>query len=523
MSWKNLKIGVRLGIGFALLMALMLVIAVASAWRMQQIQGNLDFIVNDNNVKIAAANRMADVVRDVAISVRDMIFLEQDGEIARQWAMIAERRKDYAANAEALQRLVQDDAGKALLARVAGHRNIVVPLVDKAAALGRRNLKEQATLVLLEEVREPQAKWIGAMRELVRYQEQKASEMAGQAREEYAQARNRTFALTAIAIALGSVFAWLITHSITGPLNRAVQVARTVAAGDLSSRVEVTTSEETGKLLDALRHMNENLVRIVADVRAGTETISTASGEIASGNLDLSARTEQQASSLEETASSMEELTSTVKLNADNAHQANRLALSASEVAARGGNVVAQVVETMGSINESSRKIVDIIGGYRQHRLPDQYPGAECRSGGGARRRTGARLRRGRVRSAQPGPALRRSGQAGQGPDRQLRGENRYRQRPWWARAGATMEEIVDSIRRVTDIVGEISSATHEQTLGIEQINRAISEMDSVTQQNAALVEEASAAASAMEQQACGLARAVSVFHLGPAPHAGVR
>ncbi|XLZ69775.1 methyl-accepting chemotaxis protein [Massilia sp. SR12] len=522
MSWKNLKIGVRLGIGFALLMALMLVIAVASAWRMQQIQGNLDFIVNDNNVKIAAANRMADVVRDVAISVRDMIFLEQDGEIARQWAMIAERRKDYAANAEALQRLVQDDAGKALLARVAGHRNIVVPLVDKAAALGRRNLKEQATLVLLEEVREPQAKWIGAMRELVRYQEQKASEMAGQAREEYAQARNRTFALTAIAIALGSVFAWLITHSITGPLNRAVQVARTVAAGDLSSRVEVTTSEETGKLLDALRHMNENLVRIVADVRAGTETISTASGEIASGNLDLSARTEQQASSLEETASSMEELTSTVKLNADNAHQANRLALSASEVAARGGSVVAQVVETMGSINESSRKIVDIIGvidsiAFQTNILALNAAVEAARAGEQGR---GFAVVASEVRNL----AQRSAAAARQVKDLiDSSVEKIDTGSALVGQAGATMEEIVDSIRRVTDIVGEISSATHEQTLGIEQINRAISEMDSVTQQNAALVEEASAAASAMEQQACGLARAVSVFHLGPAPHAGVR
>ena len=515
MSWKNLKIGVRLGIGFALVMLLMLVIAVASAWRMQQIQRNLDFVVNDNNVRIAATSRMADVVRDVAVSVRDMIFLDEEREIARQQAYIGERRKDYLANMEVLARLVQDDAGQALLAAVARHRNTVVPLVDKAAALGRTDRKEDATRVLLDEVREPQARWIGALRELARHEEHKAREMVEQARQEYAQARNRTAALTFIAMALGSLLAWLITRSITAPLNKAVQVARTVAAGDLTSHVEVTTSEETGKLLGALRHMNENLVKIVADVRAGTETISTASGEIASGNLDLSARTEQQASSLEETASSMEELTSTVKLNADNAQQANRLALTASDVAARGGDVVAQVVETMGSINESSRKIVDIIGvidsiAFQTNILALNAAVEAARAGEQGRGFTvvASEVRNLAQRSA---AAARQIKDLIDSSVEQIDAGSMLA-----GQAGATMQEIVTSIRRVTDIMGDISNATHEQTIGIEQINRAISEMDSVTQQNAALVEEASAAASAMEAQACGLARAVSVFHLGP-------
>ncbi|MGE5649803.1 MAG: methyl-accepting chemotaxis protein [Bacillota bacterium] len=308
------------------------------------------------------------------------------------------------------------------------------------------------------------------------------------------------------------VGAWLL-RAISRPLEAAVRLADDVAAGDLTRRIEVTSGDEFGRLMLALKNMSESLVRIVGQVRSGTDAIVTASHQIASGNMDLSARTEQQASSLEETASSLEELTSTVKQNADNARQANSLARSASDVAGHGGVVVSQVVGTMGSINESSRKIVDIIGvidgiAFQTNILALNAAVEAARAGEQGR---GFAVVATEVRNlAQRSAAAAREIKAliGDSVEKVDAGSRLVDQ------AGATMQQVVDSIRRVTDIMGEIAVASEEQTSGIEQINQAVAQMDQVTQQNAALVEEAAAASQAMQEQAAGLARAVSAFRL---------
>ncbi|GJI93467.1 hypothetical protein RugamoR57_01850 [Duganella caerulea] len=313
--------------------------------------------------------------------------------------------------------------------------------------------------------------------------------------------------------ALSLFTAWYITRGIVGPIRHAVRVARTVAGGDLSSHIEIRSRDEIGQLSAALKEMNASLISIVSEVRGGTEAIGTASSEIAAGNMDLSERTERQAGSLEETASSMEELTSTVKQNAANALQANQLAVSASDVAGQGGAVVAQVVDTMASINASARKIVDIIAvidgiAFQTNILALNAAVEAARAGEQGR---GFAVVANEVRNlAQRSAAAAREikGLIGDSVGQVDAGAKLVDQ------AGVTMTEIVASVRRVTDIMSDIAAASQEQLSGIEHINGAIAEMDQTTQQNAALVEQASAAAATLRDQATHLQGAVGVFKL---------
>ncbi|OON64454.1 chemotaxis protein [Massilia sp. KIM] len=320
-----------------------------------------------------------------------------------------------------------------------------------------------------------------------------------------------------VSALMALVMAVQLARNIGSPLRRAVGLAQRVANGDLSANVQVRSKDEAGELMAALKHMNESLVSIVSQVRAGTAAIETASQEISAGNQDLSSRTEQQASSLEETASSMEELTSTVKQNADNARQANQLAANAAETATRGGAVVSEVVTTMGSINESARRIADIISvidgiAFQTNILALNAAVEAARAGEQGR---GFAVVAGEVRNL----AQRSANAAKEIKD--LIGDSVARVEAGSRlvdQAGRTMDEVVESVRRVSDIISEISAASDEQRAGIEQVNGAITQMDQVTQQNAALVEQAAAAAEAMREQAAGLAQLVGTFHLAQQP-----
>jgi methyl-accepting chemotaxis protein len=326
-----------------------------------------------------------------------------------------------------------------------------------------------------------------------------------------------TFAVLLIGIALGATVAWLLVRAISGPLEEAMTIANKVAGGDLTGQIAAQGNNEIGALLRALGKMKSNLAGIVAEVRSSTDTMSSASSQIAAGNMDLSGRTAEQAASLEQTASSMEQLTSTVKQNSDNAQQANELAMSASEVATKGGAVVAQVVVTMGSINESSKKIVDIIGvidgiAFQTNILALNAAVEAARAGEHGR---GFAVVASEVRNL----AQRSAGAAKE--IKQLIGDSVSKVGSGAKlvdQAGATMQEIVTSIQRVTDIMGEITQASREQASGLEQINQAIGHMDTITQQNVALVEEAAAAAGSLQDQAQALATVVSVFKLDSAP-----
>jgi methyl-accepting chemotaxis protein-1 (serine sensor receptor) len=326
----------------------------------------------------------------------------------------------------------------------------------------------------------------------------------------------------AFGLLLAGVIGAALVRGIVRPLEEAVRIAGAVAGGDLTQSIDVRSNDETGRLMRALKDMNDGLVRIVGQVRGGTDTIATASGQIAAGNLDLSSRTEQQAGSLEETASSMEELTSTVKQNADNARQANALAVSASEVAGKGGAVVAQVVDTMRAIDASSARIADIIGvidgiAFQTNILALNAAVEAARAGEQGRgfAVVASEVRNLAQRSAAAAKEIKTL--IDDSVHKVHHGSELVDQ------AGATMAEIVQSVSRVTDIMAEITAASQEQTAGIEQVNSAITQMDQATQQNAALVEEASAAAQSLREEAAALARAVGTFRLDAQVQAHVR
>ena len=333
----------------------------------------------------------------------------------------------------------------------------------------------------------------------------------------YTILRNSAAAAIVLGTLAAALFGYVLIRNIYRDLGSepdyAVAIAGQIAGGNLSVAVETAAGDRTS-LIYAMKSMRDNLARIVTEVRGGVQTIASASQQIASGNGDLSSRTEEQAASLEETASSMEELISTVKQNADNARQANQLAVTASEVAVKGGTVVSEVVETMGAINESARKIVDIIGvidgiAFQTNILALNAAVEAARAGEQGR---GFAVVASEVRSL-----AQRSASAAKEIKALI--DNSVEKVDAGSRlvdqAGATMQEVVESIRRVTDIMGEISAASAEQTAGIEQINQAVSQMDQTTQQNAALVEESAAASEAMREQADKLAEMVSVFKLG--------
>ena len=352
-----------------------------------------------------------------------------------------------------------------------------------------------------------------ALQDLITLQNTRAKAEHAAAVQAYSVVRTITVVAILIGLSLAVVIGVLLVRAITRPLNDAVRVAGGVAAGDLTQRIEVASQDETGQLMQAMKEMNESLARIVGQVRDGTEAIGVASREIATGNADLSSRTESQASSLEETASSMEELTGTVKQNAENARQANQLVASTAEIAAKGGTVVSEVVETMSSIKESSKKIADIIGvidgiAFQTNILALNAAVEAARAGEQGR---GFAVVASEVRSL----AQRSAGAAKEikaliedSVSKVETGDRLVDE------AGRTMGEIVTSVKRVTDIMSEIAAASHEQSAGIEQVNQAVGQMDEMTQQNAALVEEAAAAAESLREQAGKLAEAVSVFRV---------
>ena len=510
---KNMKVGTRLAIGFGLVILFVIGITLISISRLHDQDANSETTISEIYPKAAAAQTTSYLAMDIARIVRNLILVpEEKMRLTNKAALDADRKK-ITEFIEVLQKGAKSDKERDLVKAIFDTHSAYVSYTDDVIALAMATKAEEATKALYGEKYKTQAAYLGALKEMVTYQETMMHDGATQARTVFHSTLLLLGTLGALATLIAAVYAYLTTRSIVSPLKRALAVAHTVAGGDLTSRIEVTSNDETGQLLQALSNMNANLVKIVGEVRTGTETMATASGQIASGNLDLSSRTEQQAASLEETASSMEELTATVKQNADNAKQANQLAVTASGVAVKGGTVVSQVVDTMDSINASAKKIVEIIAvidgiAFQTNILALNAAVEAARAGEQGR---GFAVVASEVRSlAQRSAAAAKEIKTliGDSVDKVDAGSKLV------AEAGSTMNEIVDSVKHVTDIMAEIMAASQEQSAGIEQVNQAIGQMDQVTQQNAALVEEAAAAAASMQDQAGQLSQTVAVFKL---------
>jgi len=514
MKLANLSIGKRLALGFGAVSLMLVLISALSNASILRLNNGTREIVEHRIPAIEMSNRIDGQINIIAISVRNMMLNADPADRGQQMQAIEDARKVMTTTlAEIEPTLMAHAESIGILRRMETASASYLAGADQLVKLIQAGEDAQARAYLVNELR-PR---LGALQEAtgaeLALQKQFSAASAQDAAATYGSTIRQTWGLGLFALALAAGIAFWITRSITRPVARALEVANTVAAGDLTSRIDVTTRDETGQLLQALKTMNESLARTVGAVRAGTDTIAVAAEQVAAGSLDLSSRTEQQASALEETASSMEELTSTVRQNADNARQANKLAESASGVAARGGDVIHQVVDTMDEIQASSSKISDIIGvidgiAFQTNILALNAAVEAARAGEQGR---GFAVVATEVRNlAQRSAAAAKEIKVliGDSSDKVANGSRLV------AQAGATMEEIVDSVRRVTDIMAEISAASLEQTAGIEQINGAVAQMDEGTQQNAALVEETAAASNAMQEQAARLAQAVAVFRI---------
>jgi methyl-accepting chemotaxis protein len=513
MKTNNFRIGTRLGLAFGLVLVITVVIATVGVWRLGLLRAASHELATIEIERETLARSWTASIELNWVRTAAALSATDPAYIGKLQADMDTTTKVVSDIQKRIEPLIQDAQGKQLLADIARTRELYR---GPRADLLKKKLAGEDVSAALEQVLRPlSASYLKALGALGQNMQENFLKR---------QAETDSIAVTSqwivgigagISVLLGLLFAFLATRSIMVPLRQGMQSAQAIADGNLANDIATDGKDETAQLLQALSAMQGNLARVVGDVRQNAEGVATASSEIAHGNNDLSARTEQQASALEETAASMEELGSTVKQNADSARQANQLAQNASSVAIRGGDVVAQVVETMKGINDSSRKISDIISvidgiAFQTNILALNAAVEAARAGEQGRgfAVVASEVRSLAGRSAEAAKEIKTL--IGASVERVEQGTALVDQ------AGVTMTEVVTAIRRVTDIMGEISAASSEQSAGVSQVGEAVTQLDQTTQQNAALVEQMAAAADSMKGQAQALVQAMAIFKLAP-------
>jgi len=503
--------GVRVVTSFAIVLFVMVCMSAVSLWRLQTAKDTASNLVDEKLAKQQLTSELLGAtqlngLRAISIARSDSL------EVADIFqAQLNAGEKTLAALESKLKALPQSEQEQALLGKVSERKAAYIKLRDEIFKMKDMGRVQEVSDLIDNKMDAVFKAYIAALDQLLDYQTREAHALAEESANEFSTGRVLLIGLGVVALAIGAVLAAALTRSIVRPLKEAANLTERVAQGDLTVAIDHSRSDEIGQLFDALSHMTERLAVTVGRVRDDAVAIDTASREIAHGNMDLSRRTEHQASSLEETASSMEELTQAVKQNSNNAREANALAMSASQVAGKGGDVVSKVVATMESINEFAHKIVDITSvidgiAFQTNILALNAAVEAARAGEQGR---GFAVVAGEVRNL-----AHRSATAAK-EIKALINDSAERIESGSAlaqSAGATMQDVVASVQKVTAIIGAISMASTEQEHGIQQVNSAIADMDGVTQQNAALVEEAAAAADAMQAQARDLAELVGYF-----------
>jgi methyl-accepting chemotaxis protein len=527
--FANLKIGTRLAAGFGIIIALLGGIVLVAVQSLASLNQATSQIVDDRYPQVVLTTGLLMQVNENAISMRNMLLADNPDMLKAETAAIAAGEQAIAEGLNKLQGMLSSEAGRKAYADMQVLRAKYQAGQAEFMKLAGSGGTIDASTLLMTTLREDQLAYTARMKGFLAGGGKLMEKSGREAAELYAQKRLHILLLAGVACVLAVGFGLWITRSITGPLGDAVRVARTVASGDLSSDIEVRSQDEVGQLLQALKEMNGSLRNIVSEVRSGTDAIAGAASEIAQGNLDLSGRTEQQASALEETASAMEELSATVSQNAEHARQARERAQDASGVATGSSSVVEQVVATMDAISASSRQIGDIIGVIDgiafQTNILALNAAVEAARAGEQGRGFAVVASEVRTLAQRSAAAAKDIKQLIDVSTASVANGGKLAQQ-----AGATMHNVVSSVAQVALSISEIASASAEQSSGLAQVNQAVVQMDETTQQNAALVEQAAAAAQALQDRAAELARLVSVFRLNaddgvhaPAPRAAVQ
>ena len=512
---SRLSIGPRLFAAFACVLALMLALGSFAIYSIGKVNAATTEIATNWLVATRALGEYQNAVNRMRRAEANLVFTEGAAAIEREQKRFDAALKDSREAWARYVATVDTDEERALLAKL---DSAAKGYADTQAEFRKLVTSGSADLAARQAYyqgrsREALQTFSEALAKQIEFQTTGANRAYESSQTHYAATVRWVMLLGGVALALGGGLAWAITRSVTGPLSRAVRIAEAVAEGDLTSRIQISSRDETGRLLAGLQRMNDRLEEIVRRVRDSSESIATGSAQIASGNADLSQRTEEQAANLEETAASMEELTATVQQNADTARRATQMADSAAGAAQQGGDVVQQVTSTMAAISNSSRRISDIIGvidgiAFQTNILALNAAVEAARAGEQGR---GFAVVAGEVRTL-----AQRSAQAAK-EIKSLISEsvnNVENGSRLVDSAGSAMSEIVDQVKRVSVLIHEISSSSQEQSNGIAQVGDAVAQLDQVTQQNAALVEQSAAAAESLKHQAAHLAQTVAVFQL---------